>query len=292
MPPAGDDRRRRGQPRARGRPPRGAAAGRSAPPGPARPSCWRGGWRDWPRAASTRAGAGLIGSTRATARRLRERAEALLAGAYEELWVGTWEELGERLLREHSRGRRPRPLLRRPRPGRAAGDAARPARRAAAAPARDPRQPGRPAGAAAGADRRAEGGAGRPDQPRGARPPAAARRPATRPTREAARRELEFAELYTAHDRILAESRQPRPRRRLPRARLPASSNDPTCGARSSTRFEQVMVDELEETTRAQRALLASARRRQPQPPLRARGRGGLEELVRARSTPAARCWS
>src|SRR5689334_3590214 len=41
-------------------------------------------------------------STRATARRLRERSEALLPGAYEELWIGTWDELGERILREHS----------------------------------------------------------------------------------------------------------------------------------------------------------------------------------------------
>src|SRR3954470_16157702 len=39
-------------------------------------------------------------ATRATARRLRERSEALLAGAYEELWIGTWDELCERILRE------------------------------------------------------------------------------------------------------------------------------------------------------------------------------------------------
>ena len=75
----------------------------------------------------------LLASTRATARRLRRRAEALLEGPYEELWIGTWEEICERLLREHSDRRRPRPLLRRARPGRAPGDAARPARRAAPA---------------------------------------------------------------------------------------------------------------------------------------------------------------
>ena len=44
----------------------------------------------------------VLTSTRATARRLRERAEMLLDGPYEELWIGTWEAIGERLLREHS----------------------------------------------------------------------------------------------------------------------------------------------------------------------------------------------
>src|SRR6476661_2499265 len=43
-----------------------------------------------------------IGSTRATAARLRERVEALLDGPYEELWVGSWDAIGERLLREHA----------------------------------------------------------------------------------------------------------------------------------------------------------------------------------------------
>src|SRR3954454_8384914 len=44
----------------------------------------------------------VIGSTRATARRLRERAEALLPGPFEELWIGSWDTVGERLLREHA----------------------------------------------------------------------------------------------------------------------------------------------------------------------------------------------
>src|ERR1700712_5771622 len=37
-----------------------------------------------------------------TARRLRDHCEALLDGPYEELWVGCWDEIGERLLREHA----------------------------------------------------------------------------------------------------------------------------------------------------------------------------------------------
>ena len=44
----------------------------------------------------------LIASTAATARRLRERVEMLLDHPYEELWIGTWEATCERLLREHS----------------------------------------------------------------------------------------------------------------------------------------------------------------------------------------------
>src|SRR5215469_6099005 len=43
----------------------------------------------------------LIASGQATAARLRERCEALLEGSFEELWVGGWDAIGERLLREH-----------------------------------------------------------------------------------------------------------------------------------------------------------------------------------------------
>src|ERR1700755_2359481 len=56
-----------------------------------------------PAAAGTDPTPGLaLASTHATARRLRERSEALLEGAFEELWVGSWDELGERILRERS----------------------------------------------------------------------------------------------------------------------------------------------------------------------------------------------
>src|SRR3954471_5714336 len=46
----------------------------------------------------------VLASTRATARRLRERVESLLPGPYEELWIGTWDTIAERLLREHAEG--------------------------------------------------------------------------------------------------------------------------------------------------------------------------------------------
>ena len=75
-----------------------------------------------------RAGARRSAPPGPTARRLRERAEALLDGPFEELWIGSWDALGERAAARALRGRRARPLLRRARAGRAAGDAARPAR--------------------------------------------------------------------------------------------------------------------------------------------------------------------
>src|SRR6187402_349075 len=44
----------------------------------------------------------VLASTRAGAEQLRGRIEALLDGPYEELWIGTWDEIAERLLREHA----------------------------------------------------------------------------------------------------------------------------------------------------------------------------------------------
>src|SRR5690349_9033366 len=43
----------------------------------------------------------MLASRQATAGRLRERCEALLEGSFEELWVGSWDAIGERLLREY-----------------------------------------------------------------------------------------------------------------------------------------------------------------------------------------------
>src|SRR6476619_1879220 len=44
----------------------------------------------------------LLASNPPTAQRLQQRVETLLDRPYEELWIGTWEAVGERLLREHS----------------------------------------------------------------------------------------------------------------------------------------------------------------------------------------------
>src|SRR3954471_3880099 len=43
-----------------------------------------------------------IAASRTTAARLRARCEALIPGSFEELWVGSWDAIGERLLREYS----------------------------------------------------------------------------------------------------------------------------------------------------------------------------------------------
>ena len=248
----------------------------AAAPAPARRSCWRGDWPTWRPTGTAPERVLAIGSTRATARRLRERAEALLDGSLRGALDRQLGRARRAAAARARRGRRPRPLLRRARPGRAAGDAARPARPAAAAPARDPRQPGRPAGAAAGPDRRAEGasavgptsletGARRREQEAG-----------DEAEREAARRELEFAELFTAHDRILAASGS------LDRGDVFLALDcllveRPDVRRQIAERFEHLMVDELEEATRRPAHDPGGARRRQPEPSLRAgeRRRGG-----------------
>jgi len=107
----------------------------------------------------------VIGSTRATARRLRERAEALLSEPFEELWIGSWDTLGERLLREHAEAAGLDPFF----------DVLGPAERLAMLLDRLDRLPlrrheiRRPAGPAAGPDRPAQGRPGRADPARAAR---------------------------------------------------------------------------------------------------------------------------
>ena len=198
----------------------------------------------------------VLGSTRATARRLRERAEALLAGPFEELWIGNWDTVGERLLRERAEAAGLDPFF----------DVLGPAERLAMLldrldqlPLRRHEIRGNPAGLlarllaridalkadAAGpttvGDRAREREAGASDDAE----------------REAARRDVEFAEFYTAHDRILAGSGS------LDRGDVFLALNcllveRPDIRREIADRFEFVMVDELEEATRAQQAILES----------------------------------
>lgn len=196
----------------------------------------------------------VLGSTRATARRLRERAEALLEAPFEELWVGSWDSLGERLLREHAEVAGLDPFF----------DVLGPAERLAMLldrldqlPLRHHEIRGNPAGLLARL-------LGRIDELKADRvgPTSLEERVRARESaaadeadREAISRELEFAELFTAHDRILAD----------------AGSLDggdvflaldclfaerPDVRRQIAQRFRYLMVDELEETTRAQRGLL------------------------------------
>jgi DNA helicase II / ATP-dependent DNA helicase PcrA len=197
-----------------------------------------------------------LASTRATARRLRERSEALLHGAYEELWVGSWDELGERLLREHSEAAGLDPFF----------DVLGPAERLAILldhldelPLRRHEIRGNPAGLLARLLARIDALKAERVGPttlaeRAETATAAAQEEADR---EAASRELEFAELYTAHDRILAAAGS------LDRGDVFLALDcllveRPDVRRELTGRFEFVMVDELEETSPAQRALLAA----------------------------------
>jgi DNA helicase-2/ATP-dependent DNA helicase PcrA len=198
----------------------------------------------------------VIGSTRATARRLRERSEALLEGPFEELWIGSWDTIGERLLREHADAAGLDPFF----------DVLGPAERLAMLldrldqlPLRRHEIRGNPAGLLARLLARIDTlkaervGPTRLEQ----RAHEAEKTAADEPAMEAVKREIEFAELYTAHDRILAEAGS------LDRGDVFLAldclfAERPDIRHQIADRFEYLMVDELEETTPAQRALLES----------------------------------
>src|SRR6201996_2909107 len=144
----------------------------------------------------------VIGARRATARRLRAHCEALLDRPYDELWVGCWDEIGERLLRDHAEAAGLDPFF----------DVLGRAERLAVLldrfdtlPLRRHEIRGNPAGLLArllaridtlkaqrvGATSLAE------------RAALQAEEAGTEAEHETARREAEFAELYATHDRIL-----------------------------------------------------------------------------------------
>jgi DNA helicase-2/ATP-dependent DNA helicase PcrA len=196
----------------------------------------------------------VIGSTRATSRRLRERSEALLAGPYEELWIGSWDTLGERLLREHSEAAGLDPFF----------DVLGPAERLAMLldrldqlPLRRHEIRGNPAGLLARLLGRIDALKAERVGPTTLEQRAReAERAATgEAAMEAVKRELEFAELYTSHDRILAAGGS------LDRGDVFLAldclfAERPDVRQRIAERFEYLMVDELEEATPAQRAIL------------------------------------
>ena len=149
---------------------------------------------------------------------------------------------------------RPRPVLHHGRAGRPARDPARPARRAAAAPPRDPRQPGRPAGAAAAPRstcsrprrwRRRRCASGRSRGERAASTPG---------ERERAEREIEFADLYARHDRILREAGSLDGGDLVLELGTPARATAPTSPSEVAERFGHVLADELEDAGLAHRA--------------------------------------
>jgi DNA helicase-2/ATP-dependent DNA helicase PcrA len=179
----------------------------------------------------------VFAATGATAARLHERVEALLPGPYEELWIGTWDELGERLLRLHATAAGLDPFFD------VLGRAERLAillDRLDALPLRNREIRGNPAGVVAHL-------LGQIDELKtGSEPP-----------------EPELAELCAAHDRILSE------RGSLDRADVFLLLNklldeQPDIRAQLATRFAHVMVDELEDATSAQRAILNQLRSENP----------------------------
>src|SRR4051794_29480695 len=198
----------------------------------------------------------VIGSTRATARRLRERAEALLSGPFEELWIGSWDTIGERLLREHADAAGLDPFF----------DVLGPAERLAMLldrldqlPLRRHEIRGNPAGLLARLLARIDALKAEAVGP--TKLEARARELETAATdeaeREEAQRELEFAELFTTHDRILAAAGS------LDRGDVFLALDcllieRPDVRRGIARHFDQLMVDELEEATPAQRAILAT----------------------------------
>ncbi len=173
----------------------------------------------------------VLASTRATAQRLRGRVEQLLDRPLEELWIGTWEQICERILREYSIAAGLDPFF----------GVLGPAERLASLldrleelPLRGHEIRGNPAGLLARLLTQID------EVKAGTNPP-----------------EPELAELIAAHDRILASTCS------LDRGDIYLVLNKlleerPDVRAEIAHRFEHVMVDELEDSTTAQRAVLAS----------------------------------
>ncbi len=179
----------------------------------------------------------VLASTRAGSRQLRARVESMLDGAYEELWVGTWAELCERLLREYSTAAGLDPFF----------DVLGPAERLAMLldqlddlPLRNKQIRGNPAGLLAKLLAQVDELKG------GSNPP-----------------EPDLAEFCAAHDRILAESGN------LDQADVYLAFNKllhehPDICAELASRFAYVMVDEYEDTTSAQRSILSKLAHENP----------------------------
>jgi superfamily I DNA/RNA helicase/RecB family exonuclease len=196
----------------------------------------------------------LIGSSQATAARLRGRCEALLEGSFEELWVGSWDAIGERLLREHPEEAGLDPFF----------DVLGRAERLALLLDRFDRLPlrrheirGNPAGLLARLLARIDRLKAERVGPTTLSERAAAASAEDEAGREEIRREQDFAELYATHDRILAESGS------LDRGDVFLALDcllveRPDVRRRIAERFGQLMVDELEEATAAQRAVVES----------------------------------
>ena len=192
--------------------------------------------------------------TRAGAARLRERVDTLLAHPHEEPWIGTHTEIAERILREHPTEAGLDPFFT---TVTAADRLAILLARVDDLPLRRHEIRGNPAGLLARLLRRIDLLKLEGVTPESLRDWATARdREAKRPAqRERARREIEFAELYARHDRMLADAGSLDEGDLLAEAsRLLASRADVSEDV--TARFAHVMVDELEEAAPAHTRLI------------------------------------
>jgi superfamily I DNA/RNA helicase/RecB family exonuclease len=218
-----------------------------------------------------------IASGRTTAGRLRERCEALLEGSFEELWIGSWDAIGERLLREYSEEAGLEPFF----------DVLGRAERLALLLDRLDRLPlrrheirGNPAGLLARLLARIDELKAERVGPTTLSERAQAATAEDEAGREAIRRELEFADLYTTHDRILAESGS------LDRGDVFLALDcllveRPDVRRRIGERWRYLMVDELEEASAARRAVLESLAADNPNQVFAAEGAAGQSEAGR-----------
>ena len=173
----------------------------------------------------------VLASNPAAAQRLRERVEALLSDYRGELWIGVWETLGERLLRERSDAAGLDPFF----------DVVGRAERLAMLldnlddlPLRHHEIRGNPAGLLAAMLARID------TLKAGCDPP-----------------DPDLVDLYAAHDKILAAAGS-LDRGDVFLALNKLLSEQPDVRQALAERFPFVMVDELEDTTPAQRAILAT----------------------------------
>ena len=198
----------------------------------------------------------ILTRTRAAASRLLDRCELLLDQPYTELWVGTYREVSERLLRAHAMEAGLDPFF---------ATVELPDRLAILLdrlddlPLRLHEIRGNPSGLLARLLRRIDLLKAEGVTPRRLRLWAEAEVESASgvPARERARREAEFAEFYARHDAILRESGS------LDEGDLPLElgrllRERPDVLDAISTRFVAVMADELEDAAPAHRELLAA----------------------------------
>ena len=197
---------------------------------------------------------GVIAQDPATRTRLRTRIETLLARPYEELRVHTWEELAEKLLRDYALEAGIDPFF----------EVVGPADRLAVLldsvdqlPLRRHEIRGNPAGLLARLLERIDVLKGEGIGPAELRDHARAveRGSSGRAEREAALRELEFADLFERHDAILLDRAAiDEPELILELGRL--LNRRPDISLAVGDRFRELMVDELEDAGPARSALL------------------------------------